>query len=411
MATKPLASTLPRWADTVAANPARVVEPPSGKKDIGWDVAERPPAQWKNWLLLQAYNWLVWLDAFETEAHTWTQLQTLQRGQTITQANANTRALRATGNGTAEGALFEGGTGGHGAIGQCFGPANYGLYGKGDPAGAASVGVRGEGGLNGDGGSFVGSGTGYGLRATGGGTSGIGGIFTGTGGLSGLSTTGNGSGWGAFCKGGATGVGVYGEGGSTSGRGGDFVGGGTSSAGLRATGGGTDGHGVEAIGTGTGYAVEAIGSIHTDLHVFADQTVAAGSGGSVNTMHASYSEFTTPTHAVAGSSIKDRVAPCNTARVLATITTDGAGNLTVQDDQGVSGAAIVGGNKIQINFVDAFAVAGKYQVSVTGYDSGTGGGNFAVIDADKNTGNVKVLCPSNPTTNALNFDIVCTGRQ
>jgi hypothetical protein len=145
--------------------------------------------------------------------------------------------------------------------------------------------------------------------------------------------------------------------------------------------------------------------------VFADQTVAAGSGGSVNTMHASYSEFTTPTHAVAGSSIKDRVAPCNTARVLATITTDGAGNLTVQDDQGVSGAAIVGGNKIQINFVDAFAVAGKYQVSVTGYDSGTGGGNFAVIDADKNTGNVKVLCPSNPTTNALNFDIVCTGRQ
>lgn len=410
MATKPLASTLPRWADTVAANPARVVEPPSGKKDIGWDVAERPPAQWKNWLLLQAYNWLVWLDAFETEAHTWTQLQTLQRGQTITQANANTRALRATGNGTAEGALFEGGTGGHGAIGQCFGPANYGLVGKGDPAGAASVGVRGEGGLNGDGGSFVGSGTGYGLRATGGGTSGIGGIFTGTGGLSGLSTTGNGSGWGAFCKGGATGVGVYGEGGSTSGRGGDFVGGGTSSAGLRATGGGTDGHGVEAIGTGTGYAVECTGSVHTDLHVFADQTVAAGTGA-INTMYGSYSEFTTPVHAVAGASIKHRLAPSNTARALATITTDGVGGVTVADNQGVTGAAIVGGNKIQVNFVDAMANAGLYQVVVAGYDSGTGGGDFAIQQGDKNTGYVRVSCPSNPSTTVMNFDVVVYGRQ
>ena len=78
MATKPLSSTLPRWADTVAGDPAKVSEPASGKKDIGWVVGEKPPAQWKNWLQLQIYNWLVWLDAFETEAHTWTQLQTLQ---------------------------------------------------------------------------------------------------------------------------------------------------------------------------------------------------------------------------------------------------------------------------------------------------------------------------------------------
>lgn len=259
MATKPLSSTLPRWADTVSGDPAKVSEPASGKKDIGWVVGEKPPAQWKNWLLLQCYNWLVWLDAFETEAHTWTQLQTLLRGATLTQATINTRALRATGNGTGEGALFEGGSGGHGAVGQCFGPANYGLRGIGDPAGAASIGVRGEGGLNGDGGSFVGSGTGYGLRATGGGTSGLGGVFNGTGGLSGLQANGNGAGYGAFCVGGATGIGVYGQGGATSGYGGDFVGGGTSSAAVRATGGGPNGPAITAIGTGSGAGVSSTG--------------------------------------------------------------------------------------------------------------------------------------------------------
>ena len=259
MATKPLSSTLPRWADTVAGDPAKVSEPASGKKDIGWVVGEKPPAQWKNWLQLQIYNWLVWLDAFETEAHTWTQLQTLQRGATLTQATVNTRALRATGNGLGEGALFEGGSGGHGAVGQCFGPANYGLRGIGAPAGAASIGVRGEGGLNGDGGSFVGSGTGYGLRATGGGTSGLGGVFNGTGGLSGLQANGNGAGYGAFCVGGATGIGVYGQGGATSGYGGDFVGGGTSSAAVRATGGGPNGPAITAIGTGSGAGVSSTG--------------------------------------------------------------------------------------------------------------------------------------------------------
>ena len=53
MAVKPLTSTLPRWADTVAADPTKVVEPAAGKKDIGWLVVGKPPAQWKNWLQLQ----------------------------------------------------------------------------------------------------------------------------------------------------------------------------------------------------------------------------------------------------------------------------------------------------------------------------------------------------------------------
>jgi hypothetical protein len=387
MAVKPLSSTLPRWADTVAGDPTKVSEPAAGKKDMGWLVAEKPPAQWKNWLLLQTYNWLVWLDAFETEAHSWTKTQTFGAGITVSNTTLNTRAILGTGNGTAEGVKGIGGPGGHGVLGEASGAGTYGVYGKGTALGV--IAIRGEGGTDSAGGSFVGGGIGAGVVATGGAGGAVG--------ISGLGVL-------AYS-------GVYGQGGAT-GKGGEFYGGsGGSPNGIYCKGGAPDGHGIKAEATGTGYAVECLGTIHTDLHVFADQTVAAGTGGSVNTMHSSYSEFTTPTHAVAGSSIKHRIAPCNTPRVLATITTDGAGGLTVQDDQGVGGAAIVGGNKIQVTFVDAMSVAGKYQAVVSGYDTGTGGGNFAIIQADKNTGYVRVLCPSNPSTNVMNFDLVVTGRQ
>ena len=381
MATKPLSSTLPRYADTVAGDPSKVSEPPSGKKDIGWVVGEKPPAQWMNWLLLQCYNWLVWLDAFETESHTWTKLQTFAASV------VNTRAILATGNGSGSAIKGIGGAAGNGIEAEASGAGTYALYGKGTAIGV--IGVRGEGGSGSVGGSFVGGGVGAGVTATGG--------AGGAAGVSGLGTL-------AFS-------GVLGTGGAT-GKGGEFYGGaGGSPEGAYCKGGAPDGHGLKAEATGTGYAVECIGSVHTDLHVFADQTVAAGIGGSVNTMHGSYSEWTTPVHAVAGSSIKDRVAPCNTARMLATITTDGVGGITVQDDQGVTGAAIVGGNKIQVTFVDAMSVAGKYQAVVSGYDTGTGGGNFAILQGDKLTASVQVLCPSNPSTNVLNFDIVVTGRQ
>jgi len=134
-------------------------------------------------------------------------------------------------------------------------------------------------------------------------------------------------------------------------------------------------------------------------------------GPSLCAVRIPYIEWINPTHATAGTSIKDRVAPANTARVLATITTDGAGGITVLDDQGVSGAAIVGGGKIQVNFVDPFANATLYQVLVSGYDSGTGGGNFAIQIGDKNAGNVRIKPPSNPSTNVMNFDVVAWGRQ
>jgi len=66
----------PRWASTVTADPTRYVEPPSGKKDIGWDVGERPPAQIENWLQGTTGQWIDWVDTFESTPHTWTATQT-----------------------------------------------------------------------------------------------------------------------------------------------------------------------------------------------------------------------------------------------------------------------------------------------------------------------------------------------
>ena len=66
----------PRWASTVTADPTRYVEPPAGKMDIGWDVGERPPAQYENWLRGTTGQWIDWLDTYEDNAHTWTATQT-----------------------------------------------------------------------------------------------------------------------------------------------------------------------------------------------------------------------------------------------------------------------------------------------------------------------------------------------
>lgn len=66
----------PRWASTVTGDPTRYVEPPSGKKDVGWDVGERPPAQYENWLRGVTSDWVDWLDLYESTSHTWTSTQT-----------------------------------------------------------------------------------------------------------------------------------------------------------------------------------------------------------------------------------------------------------------------------------------------------------------------------------------------
>ena len=52
-------TTLPRWADSGGD----IVEPSSGKKDVGWEVDEQPPAQWFNWLFNLLYTWIQYLNA------------------------------------------------------------------------------------------------------------------------------------------------------------------------------------------------------------------------------------------------------------------------------------------------------------------------------------------------------------
>lgn len=58
MSDKPVAADLPRWGDGVDAE---LIEPPSGRKDDGWDSAQRPPGQYENWLLNRIYLWLLWI--------------------------------------------------------------------------------------------------------------------------------------------------------------------------------------------------------------------------------------------------------------------------------------------------------------------------------------------------------------
>lgn len=65
--------TLPIWA---TAGGADVVEPLLAEKQLGWVLSQKPPAQWFNWWQLLVYQWVVWLDAFEATAHTWTAAQT-----------------------------------------------------------------------------------------------------------------------------------------------------------------------------------------------------------------------------------------------------------------------------------------------------------------------------------------------
>ena len=392
MVTKPLSSTLPRYADTVAGDPSKVSEPPSGKKDIGWVVGEKPPAQWMNWLLLQCYNWLLWLDAFETESHTWTKLQT------FTASVLNTRAILATGNGSGSAIKGIGGAAGNGIEAESSGAGTYAVYGKGTALGV--IGVRGEGGSGSVGGSFVGGGVSAGVSAT-----------AGSGGGNGVNALGILTGAGGSFQGGLTGDGVQGTGGATSGRGGTLVGGGTSGIGLHVTGGAPDGNAITAIAVGAGLAVAATGAISTNDSVYADVVCRAGTT-STNTMRGTYSEFGgTITHPASNVTIKHQVRPINTIRAWAMITTDGAGAITLEDGAGISGVAI-NGNSIEITFVDAFAT-NKYACFASGYDGSVAVGTpkFAIYQPNNTTTLAIVSTGSNPATTVLSLDFMAIGRQ
>lgn len=457
MATKPLSSTLPRWADTVAGDPSKVSEPPSGKKDIGWIVGEKPPAQWKNWLLLQCYNWLLWLDAFETESHTWTKLQTFAASV------VNTRAILATGNGSGSAIKGIGGAAGNGIEAEASGAGTYALYGKGTAIGV--IGVRGEGGSGSVGGSFVGGGVGAGVTATGGASGG-----------NGISALGVLTGAGGSFQGGLTGDGIVSIGGLTSGRGADFTGGPLSSDGLRSTGGLTNGNGVVAFGTGTGSGVSGTGGATGHGGVFSGggtsgdglqstggpagygglftggssapgvralggagnapglQAVPSGNGagieaagggtgiaiaatanvtttsdfiagsGALCTVSGSKVEFSTVTHPAGTASLKHQVRPINTVRAYLSLVTDGVGGFTIEDRAGIASVALTA-TTIDITFADAFATA-KYVASPTG-----NGATYTVIPANKASGTCKVTSSLDPTGNIIALDVSFLGRQ
>lgn len=60
-------SDIPEWAsvantDDISGQP-NVVEPPTSKKQRGFDFREKPPRNWLNWLLKTIYLWINWLNA------------------------------------------------------------------------------------------------------------------------------------------------------------------------------------------------------------------------------------------------------------------------------------------------------------------------------------------------------------
>lgn len=248
-------TNLPRWADTV---PANRVEPTSGKKDVGWVPGEKPPAQYKNWLLYTIYQWCVWLNDITNQALIWAANHSFNEGASFSRTSANTNAVTATGNGTGRGITSTGG----GASGD------GGRFVGGAPNGKAVV--------------AVGTGAGVGLDATGGATNAAGVVGTGTGTATGIGGTGGAtSGPGVTGTGGApNGVGVSGTGTGT-GAGGAFAGGATNGAGVRGTGTGT-GSGIEGVGgPSDGIGVKGVGGAMNGIGVRAEGT---GTGAALSAL-------------------------------------------------------------------------------------------------------------------------------
>jgi hypothetical protein len=79
-------ASLPRWADAGGD----IQEPSSGKKDVGW-TGERAKYQWMNWWMNLMYQWTSYLNTLESEALTWTGLQTIRK--LVVQNNALSPSL------------------------------------------------------------------------------------------------------------------------------------------------------------------------------------------------------------------------------------------------------------------------------------------------------------------------------
>lgn len=84
-------TNLAEWATAAAA----IDEPSTPEKQAGWGVDTKPPAQWFNWWQNLVHLWIVWLDAFESTAHTWSATQTFAT-IAVTTINSVSLALSGT---------------------------------------------------------------------------------------------------------------------------------------------------------------------------------------------------------------------------------------------------------------------------------------------------------------------------
>lgn len=86
-------ATLPEWATDGGAT---ITEPLLAEKQTGFVAGTKPPAGWFNWILNLLYAWIVWLDAFESTAHTWSAAQTFTATFTVNGAAAFNAAAHFT---------------------------------------------------------------------------------------------------------------------------------------------------------------------------------------------------------------------------------------------------------------------------------------------------------------------------
>lgn len=129
-------STLPRWANL--ANPADIVDPPSGKKDTGWLTAEKPPHSYFNWFMNLVYLWAVYLDGLTGEALTWTAAHVHNRNVTF-HKGADPEAITCDG-----GATFTAASGATALTATAAGPGTAGLFNAGTNIGGRAVDATGN---------------------------------------------------------------------------------------------------------------------------------------------------------------------------------------------------------------------------------------------------------------------------
>lgn len=141
MALKPV--KIVEWA----TNLLNVVEPTAGKKIIGWLVAEKPPAQYFNFLLNVLGQWSAYLDDIENHGLVWTVLQTFNDRVEVTCSSPDTDAVTGIGNGLGAGVIGVSGNAGPGVKGVGAPGNNRGgvFLASGSAEGVLGSGVTGPG--------------------------------------------------------------------------------------------------------------------------------------------------------------------------------------------------------------------------------------------------------------------------